>query len=299
MKLQTSIVPLNLFEKLGELYVARLMRSVWEENADCEKDPWLSLRVFLKMYAFERQGRAPDYAFAAVDAIDEHRFVSMKSTSARMVWESFASRLGNRNLNHANNPLCPQGTGFKRFNKKVKARRDSTVKNISAVQLAGELDVPLITWAKDRLQRGEVGVAHKRLCEINGIGDKIASFFLRDVASHFQIAPAQDRHLLQPVDVWIRFVTHTLCRNKSFTDKECALWIVAESKTPENANQGIWYFCSEVGHSSQYLVSRALRDITFFNKLVRKHLDELRRFGTIAVEFDKLRDAAENTPSHH
>jgi hypothetical protein len=258
------------------------MAPAWAEHTGCETDKWLSLRLFLKMHAIERQGRSPDYSFAAIDAIDKNRSVPLESKSVGEVWKSFADRLHNRSLNHANNPLCPENTDFERFVKKTK--ETCTVKKISAVQLADELDAPLIAWAQDQLQRNKVKEAHDRLCKINGIGNKIASFFLRDVASHSKIAPAHDRDLLQPVDVWIRFVTHKLCRTDELSDDQCAAWIVEKSAQPESANQGIWYFCAEVGHSSQYLVHHALQDSTFFKNLVKKHLDELRRCCSLETE---------------
>jgi hypothetical protein len=62
---------LELFEAIGQhLYVRHCMDPVREESQGYYEDRWLSLRVFLKAYAFERQGASRDYAFAAVDAID-------------------------------------------------------------------------------------------------------------------------------------------------------------------------------------------------------------------------------------
>jgi hypothetical protein len=110
---------LKAFEKLGKLYVDRLMAPAWAEQPGCETDKWLSLRLFLKMYAFERQGRSPNYSFAAIDAIDENRSVPLKSSSTKKVWTSFAARLDNTNLNHANNPLCPQNEPYERSYKKA------------------------------------------------------------------------------------------------------------------------------------------------------------------------------------
>ena len=81
------------FEKFSNLDVARYMRPVWEENDGYEEDKWLSLRLFLGTYAFERQGRSPDYAFAAVDAIDENRSVALEPASSHTIWDSFKSLL--------------------------------------------------------------------------------------------------------------------------------------------------------------------------------------------------------------
>ena len=276
---------LEPFEKLGDFYVARYMNSLWEENGTCETDKWASLRLFLKVYAFERQGRSPDYAFVATDSVDEHQARPLSKDVVRPIWRSFCGRLKNMGVNHANNPLCPRATKYKRHYKGE--IRQSSVRKISAVQLAVDLDMPLVAWARDAMGRQDgLKEAHKRIREINGINNKIASFFLRDVASRFQLAPAHDRHLLQPIDVWVRFVVQTLRRSNHITDDECASWIVEKSAKPESANQGIWYFCTAVGHSSQYLVSRALRDTTYSRELLREHLAELGRCGTIAVAFD-------------
>ena len=45
---------LEAFEKTASLYVNRFMLPAWEDkaNADYEVDPWSSLRLFLRTYAF-------------------------------------------------------------------------------------------------------------------------------------------------------------------------------------------------------------------------------------------------------
>jgi hypothetical protein len=264
---------LRKFEGLSELYVLRYMQPVWEANAGFESDPWLSLRLFLQMYAFERQGRSPDYSFAAVDAIDENRSAPLERASIRSVWNSFRRRL--RDLNYANNPLCPKGTKYSRNYRKQK--RSTKVTKLSVVQFAIKLERPLVKWARDCLEHNIPSQAHGQLCSINGVGNKIASFFLRDVASTFRLAPTCDRHLLQPIDIWVRFVVHRLCKTDKLDDTECANWIVAKSSKPECMNQGIWYFCANVAQSSRYMVSRALQEPRLFDELVNRHLDELRQ----------------------
>ena len=51
---------------------------------------------------------------------------------------------------------------------------------------------------------GHIPRAFQHLDQGRGIGPKIASFFLRDLAVWFEIEPLQHRELLQPIDRWVR-----------------------------------------------------------------------------------------------
>ena len=87
--------------------------------------------------------------------------------------------------------------------------------------------------------------AWEKLTSIRGIGAKIASLFLRDLAVWFDLTPNVDRWYMQPVDVWVRR-TVKLLSGSNMSDEEIAKWIVRNSENPERANQGIWYFASQV-----------------------------------------------------
>jgi len=268
------------FEKLSRLYVSRLMRPAWDTCGDVEHDEWTSLRLFLLGYAFERQGRSPDYAPAATDAIDEVRGKSLTEDMALEVWSRFAKKLGNRGLNHANNPLCPRGV---RYVRKYRGRRvESTTRKISAVELGAQSRVPLVAWAHAKIVGDGLRKAHKEVRRIGGISDKIASFFLRDVAVRYDLAPKNDRHLLQPIDTWVKFVVRRLNGNEEMDQASCARFIVDNAQLPERANQGIWYFCAVVAGSSRYVVRRCLEDIERYNTVLDRHLSSLEA-GTTAV----------------
>jgi len=69
------------------------------------------------------------------------------------------------------------------------------------------------------------------------------------------------------------------------SDPGCARYVVEHSDAPEEANQGIWYFCAHAASSAEYLVRRALADGACFRRLVRNHLDRLRTDARIAEDF--------------
>jgi len=261
------------FEELASVYRERVMMPDWKGCHDFEENMWGSVRLFLRGYAFERQGSSPDYRFAAAEAIDNVRAQAMSEKSAGKVWEKFKAMLAGKGVNYANNPVCPKGSRYEVKYKKVKQSR--TVKKKSAIELALEVKTPLVAWARDEIRNNRVAEAHKKLKEVNGIADKIASFFLRDVAVYYGLAPTQRRELLQPIDVWIRFVAQSCSQDKEMNDPACAAFIVKNAQNPERANQGMWYFCTAVAHSSQYLVKKSLEEPTRLEELIKHHVADL------------------------
>ena len=269
-------------EKLADLYSVRFLEPARRECPRLDTDVWDSLKFFLMGYAFERQGRAQDYLPIARDAVDECRDSPLSDDSARRVWQVFLSKLGNVGPNMALNPLCPNGESYQR---KWRDRTSTcSTRQPSVVQLAvdefhGE---PMVSWAGRLLKEDRVEAAYDVLLRLNGVSGKIASFFLRDVAIIHEIAPAGDRHLLQPVDTWVRMVARNLSGDGTLDDTGSASYIVEDSVQPERANQGIWYFCSQVASSSQYLVRRSMSDRAYMRGLVRHHLGSLVETGKAA-----------------
>lgn len=261
--------------KFADLYRARFLEPGRRACPNLETDPWDSLKFFLTGYAFERQGRAQDYLPIAGDVVDECRALPLSKGSAQQIWRAFCGRLGNVGANHALNPLCPSRQKYqRRYKGEI---RNSVTRQPSAVELvANELGGEcIVAWAKGLIAEEQVRKAFDTLLRINGVSGKIASFFLRDVAVMHDLAPTQDRHLLQPVDIWIRLVARELSGDGKLDDHGCAVYIVNDTCQPETVNQGIWYFCAHVCGSSQYEVNKSLASLEYMQKLVTMHLKQL------------------------
>ena len=263
--------------RLSVLYQKRFMAPNLRACGDVATNPWASLKFFLRGYAFERQGRSRDYAPAAVDAVQEVSDLPLRAVVATPVWDAFSRRLDGQKLNHKNNPLCPQGCRY------GEANQHTTVGK-SAVEMAADIpgQQPLVAWSCTMLRSGAVRKAHKEIDAINGIGPKIASFFLRDVATHCGIRLSKERESLQPIDTWVQFVARQVSGDKKMTAKACARLIVGQTAEPEQVDQGIWYFCTQVARSSQYLVKQSIGDSSKFVAAAREHLDRLAADGAIA-----------------
>ncbi len=272
------------FERLSVLYVKRLMLPNWRAFGDDVGDQWASLRLFLGSYAYERQGRSPDYSSVACDVIRELESEPFDERTASTAWCKFEQKLNKKNTNPGLNPLCPKHTKYH-----WKDGVEKTIKKDSAVKLASQLGKPIVAWARDATARGDLKNVHAKLTEINGVGPKIASLFLRDLAVWYKLVPTQDRQLLQPIDTWEAFVASKMGGDgvpESRHDK-CARYIMRQSQNPERANQGIWYFCTQVAFSSRYLVSRSLADQAYFDRLVQDHLDRLKAGAEAADAFNE------------
>lgn len=272
------------FEGVSTLFLHRFMEPLWSKYPNVENDIWDSLRLFLWGYAFLRQGSSNDYAPVAIDVINEISGKSLDVNTTDLIWDSFKSKKKEK-FNYANNPLCPQGTAYKRqYRGKL---RESKVNGISIIELLKPEFIgkrSLVNWVKESLDSGDVKDAHKDLRRVNGVSHKIASLFLRDVAIKYQVFPDRDRYLLQPIDVWVRKVV-TEIRGGDPTDSVCARYLVQNSKHPELVNQGIWYFCTQMAFSSNYKVMKALKELRLFRQLVHQHVQWLIRDGEITNRY--------------
>jgi hypothetical protein len=85
----------SFFENAGKLapLYACLLDETKQMFPKFETDSWHSLGFFLYGYGFEHQGRAPDYHYAAADAIDQNCNSKLSAKSAEVVWRSFRKNL--------------------------------------------------------------------------------------------------------------------------------------------------------------------------------------------------------------
>jgi len=113
-------------------------------------------------------------------------------------------------------------------------------------------DLNIVNYAVTNIRKGQTAEIFKELLSICSVGDKIASFFLRDVASVFELEPvltASDYVYLQPVDTWVRQVLEkTGILAESYNDsklKQLKQMVVDHclkyNVSPIRFNQGAWY----------------------------------------------------------
>jgi 3-methyladenine DNA glycosylase/8-oxoguanine DNA glycosylase len=140
------------------------------------------------------------------------------------------------------------------------------------------IDYNIVCWAEEMLRAGDVRPVHELLISINGVGAKIASLFLRDVAWACEIRPTQSRELFQPVDMWVRRYVHHWEQNDELEDPACAHWIVERASeaavSPERVNAGMWYFGARVA-GDELTLTQLIDDAEAMRIAVEKHVNEM------------------------
>jgi len=272
--------------KLADLYIARFLEGNKRLCPNYCKEPLDSLKFFLLGYAFEHQGRSPNYAPVAVTAIDKLYPKKLSSKSSNIIWELFSKELDGNGLNHRNNPLCPHGTVYETHARKTRRTNGVSVVELVQRDLNGTC---IVVFAKEKLISNNVKEAHKIVMKINGIGPKIASLFLRDVAilfrSEIKFGSLNNRGFLQPIDKWIRYSVRICENNSTLNDNQCANFIVKNTSEPEKANQGVWYFCTQIASSSEYEVKQSIENQKYMERLIQQHIKGLIDDGEAAKSF--------------
>jgi len=267
---------LQFFENVSCFFREFLLNPLWNKYNNHTDNIWDSLAIFLEAYAFEHQQRKPDYAHAAVDALDHYKKKNkgiMNQDASNKIWEHFKKLLSNQGLNHQNNPLCPLGTSYEsRYQGRI-----HTTRQLSAIQLVSDIQNDSLTiYLVNKIVKDGIEGSHKLLKSIQGVNNKIASLFLRDLTYTIEtnLSKTKNRHLLQPIDIWLRRTIRTLTNNQEMSDSSVANWIVCESGknkvNPELINMGIWYFGAQVA-TSEYRLNKALNDIKYANNLWDEH----------------------------
>lgn len=290
---------LRFFEQVS-CYCKQGVLLLWKKYPNHTTDIWDSLAIFLEGYAFERQGRKPDYSHAGVDALLGYRRKhngNMSKNIAKDIWRRFSELLNNQELNYQNNPLCPQGMEYTKNYKEEKSIRNYTTSKPSIMEVVFDDMIPqklsFTNYFRKKITEN-IQDAHNSLKTIQGTGDKIASLFLRDLAYIMEInlSETQNRRLLQPIDIWVARTVISLAGSgfsrlkekiknvRSLNNKSkagLADWIIDKSGrnavNPEMVNMGIWYFCSQIAISGYRLnrVLENLNDLSMAKSLAHEH----------------------------
>ncbi len=237
----------RILARLGDVVVVPIYidpsRALFREH---RKSHIEALKLFLWAYAFERAGAPQSYRTSAIRALEKCADFWSDKDIPNKIWIDFSRRLGPTKANPARNPLYPKNS-------------------------SGSINYNAVDFCKNRLQSDgqnlylfsfrnisadKVRAAHDGLRRIRGIGPKIASLFLRDIALENRISDRRlrDRHLLQPIDVWLRRAAETLT-GSDLRDEQASRELVDIADTADCCamclNAGSWYFGSQVVRSEK------------------------------------------------
>lgn len=208
---------------------------------------WYDALIHFKNYAYERNvtGAISHYRKIADLVLEPLR--NRKRWSATLettIWDNFKNNCSNEKIkpNDQVDPLKPSSNNKKSLEKFV---WDKTNK----------VDTTIASWAFNMLRENKLMEAHQQLKTVWGIGDKIASFYLRDIfwlgselSPEAPLTMIDNIYLIQPVDIWVERAAKAIgCKEKS--KKEIAKYILSFEMefglTPSVGNIAFWLLGSK------------------------------------------------------
>lgn len=277
MDQQTRIRKVKEIASLGDAF-----RAILGQNSGPYRDRdsyWLqALQFYLHGYAYERQGRSPEYSAAAVEAVCLATGADLANPDSgfpQRAWDAFLQILrltpDGKGGNPGNNPLFPRDGAGKEAVTGLILKLD-------------DFDYNLVRTVLTILESGATRTAHTFLCQIRGTGSKISSLFLRDIVLIYDLAIDPHDPLLQPVDIWVRRLVRLLMdvpadvagdqKDNYSSDAKIAEALICLSReasvSPLTLNQGAWYFGSQIAGTKSGIVRYVEGELSLSDAVSRK-----------------------------
>jgi len=250
-------------------YGAKLFQGYFFRNSlfyEQFKDGYKALICFVEHYAYERQGAARAYSEIAKKAIKNQFNSSVKSvtlTDAEETWRHYKgiakSEYNNLGVNSSHNPM----------------NSDNGILTVMAKRNI----INLASYVKGLIQNNQTKQAHRLLTSIRGVGAKIASLYLRDIAYNGKLAESRikDQCYLQPVDTWIEQALSVIFGNeKPKVLKEKQEIIVKLCKvanvSPISFNQGAWVLGSQI--AGDFKAFQQIAEDHDVKQIINEHIKE-------------------------
>lgn len=261
------------------------------------KNGYKALVCFLRHYAYERQGAAAAYPRIASECVSEkyrngHNWRVPTQDDAEELWKDYKeiaqnnynlldNRTGEAKVNETRNPLNADGGVVAKL-------ASNSISNIAA-------------HIRDLVRCGNTTEAYHFMRGIRGIGEKIASLYLRDIAylAGLDEKNISDLHLLQPIDTWLEQTLKILLNSdvpKNLQEKqELIVDLCKESDISSiSFNQGAWVWGSQIAGEFEAFKSSP-KDAFAAQEIIANHIEEKERY---LREVRRVLDSLSHTPDN-
>jgi hypothetical protein len=192
-------ITVSVLAEIGEFYWSPAYGRTRDAFRALEGSDWRAALVeFLRGYAFERQGRSPHYAEAAIAAVGLYKGSAPRNDFEAFVWQEFLRQIDveadGKGAAVKVNPLAPH------FRKQRSRSITALVSDLEGSQYN------LVRWAAQGIREGELETVSQQIRAVRGLGTKLTAWFLRDLVMAFGMEEAdlEPSALLQPIDIWTR-----------------------------------------------------------------------------------------------
>jgi len=271
-----------------------LRRKIFREQF---KNGHEALVCFLTNYAYERQGAATAYSKIALKCVSSkykngHNWRVPTKNDAKDLWEDYKN-IAKRDYN-----LLDNKTKKAKVNEKCNPMKaDRGIID----QLVSNNTLNIAVYMRDLIDCGNTAGAYDFIKGIRGIGEKIASFYLRDIAhlSRLDERNISDLHLLQPMDTWLEQTLKILFNSdvpKNLQQKQRLIVNLCKKSGVSSIsfNQGAWVLGSQItGEFGTF--KEALNDHAYAQEIIKKHIEEKEAYLREAKNvLDSLHYTADN-----
>ena len=292
----------------SQINIAKFLKKVspiYQNSFLCKKifreqfeNGYKALVCFLKNYAYERQGAAAAYSKIALKCVSNKyqngsNWRVPTKGDAKDLWEDY------KNIAKSDYNLLDNRTGKVKVNEThnpLKADRGVVDKLVSSNTSN------IAVHIRDLISRGDTTEAYNFMNAIRGIGEKIASLYLRDIVylAGLDEENISDLHLLQPIDTWLEQTFKILFNSdvpKNLQEKQKLIVdLCKESEVSSiSFNQGAWVLGSQIAGEFETFKT-ALTDYDFAQKIIGNHIEEKEGYlHEVKNVLDSLRRTAHNT----
>lgn len=293
---ESQIKIAKFLKKVSHIYQNYfLCKKIFREQFE---DGYKALVCFLKNYAYERQGASAAYPKIALKCVsnryqNEHNWKVPTKDDAKDLWEDY------KNIAKSDYNLLDNTTG----KVKVNETRNPLNANRGVVdKLVSNNTSNIATHTRDLISCGDTTDAYNFIKDIRGIGEKIASFYLRDIVYLVGIDEENisDLHLLQPIDTWLEQTLKILFNfdaQKNLQEKQKLIVdLCKESEVSSiSFNQGAWVLGSQIAGEFETF-KRSLIDYNFAQKIIKNHIEEKKIYlHEVKNVLDNLRHTADKS----
>jgi len=236
-----------------------------------------ALICFLDNYAYERQGAPKAYPKIAIKCISNkykkgENWIIPTETDVKNLWEDY------RNIAISDFNMLSKNSEEAKVNK----RNNPMNKNGGVINKLNSLKIPNIAvYVRDLLCDSNIAKAYKFLINIRGVGEKISSFYLRDIAYLSNLEEndiKEDLYLLQPIDTWLEQTLKVLFNNEfpnSLQDKQKKIVKLCEESEVSSIsfNQGAWVLGSQIAGEFESF-KRAINSNNSAKNIIKKHIED-------------------------
>jgi len=295
---KSQIKAAKLFEKVSFIYKNYFLHDAMFKNQF--KDGYTALVCFLKNYAYERQGSPKAYSEIAVECVSRYKgekeWEVPTEKDAEILWNHYKD-IAKEEFN-----LIKKNKKTGKEEVKVNKSRNpmNNEKKDGIIDKLASDNIPNIAiHIRDYISKDDTQRAYNFMKSIRGIGEKISSFYLRDIAylAGLDEKNISDLYLLQPIDTWIEQTLKILFNSdapQGLKDKqELIVDLCKESGVSSiSFNQGAWVLGSQIAGEFKKF-NRILNDYAFAQKVIENHIKDKKEY---LREVKNVLDSLHNAP---